>query len=333
MAKSVSASMSRLGVLFTCIGRRVSLLESFRQAGRQLKISLSLLGTDTTALSSALQLCDKSFLVKPTKHADYIRQLLSIVKANRVKLLVPTVDLDLKILSQNKMKFAELGCRALVSEPEVIDLCQDKRKTYRFLIKNGFDTPVTMSIKSALSKRKLNWPCFLKPWDGYASRGNAVVNNRRELLLFGKRIPNAICQEFVKGTEYTCDVYVDFDMKIRCIVPRKRIEVRAGEVSKGQIVKDHRIMSDGARLVETLRAGPGVITLQLFLSDNGRIKFIEINPRFGGGVPLSIKAGANFPKWILQELLGEKPRIKLDAFEDRLIMLRYDNEVWLKDGR
>jgi carbamoyl-phosphate synthase large subunit len=332
MAKSISAGTRRLSVLFTCIGRRVSLLESFRRAGRQLKINLSLLGTDTSALSSALQLCDKRFLVKPTEHADYVRQLLSIVKANRVKLLVPTVDLDLKALSRNKMKFAAMGCRVLVSSPEVIDICQDKRKTYHFLVKNGFDTPVTMSIKSALSKRKLNWPCFLKPWDGYASRGNAVVNNHRELLLFGKRIPNAICQEFVKGLEHTCDVYVDFDMKVRCVVPRKRIEIRAGEVSKAQIVKNHHIISDGAKLVEALGAGPGVITLQLFLSNNGKIRFIEINPRFGGGVPLSIRAGANFPKWILQESLGERPRIKLDGFKDRLIMLRYDSEVWLKDG-
>jgi len=333
MSKSVSTSRSRLSVLFTCIGRRVSLLKSFQRAGRQLKINLSLLGTDTSALSSALQLCDKGFLVKPTGHPHYIKQLLSIVKANRVKLLVPTVDLDLKVLAQNKAKFAALGCRVLVSTPEIVDICQDKRKTYRFLVKNGFDTPVTMSINSALSKKKLNWPYFLKPWDGYASRGNAVVNNRKELLFFAKRVPNAICQEFIKGTEHTCDVYVGFDMKVRCVVPRKRIEVRAGEVSKGQIIKNRRIMSDSAKLVEALGAGPGVITLQLFLADDGKIKFIEINPRFGGGVPLSIKAGANFPKWILQELLGKEPRIKFDGFKDNLIMLRYDDEVWLENAK
>jgi carbamoyl-phosphate synthase large subunit len=90
-------------------------------------------------------------------------------------------------------------------------------------------------------------------------------------------------------------------------------------------------MSEAARLVETLRAGPGVITLQLFLTDDGKVKFIEINPRFGGGVPLSIKAGANFPKWILQELLGKKTNIRLDNFKDNLIMLRYDGEVWLEN--
>jgi carbamoyl-phosphate synthase large subunit len=93
-------------------------------------------------------------------------------------------------------------------------------------------------------------------------------------------------------------------------------------------------MSETARLVETLGAGPGVITLQLFLiKKDDEVKFIEINPRFGGGAPLSIKAGANFPKWILQELLGQKPNIRFDGFKDGLIMLRYDSEVWLRNPK
>ena len=329
MAKS-RTTIDSLSILFTCIGRRVSLLNSFRRAGRQLKIDLSLLGTDATELSSALQLCDKGFPVRPITHANYIKQLLSIVRTNNVKLLIPTVDLDLKLLAQNKPKFAAAGCCVLVSAPDVVDICQDKRKTFRFLLKNGFDTPLTMSPRAALSKKKLNWPCFLKPWDGYASRGNAIANNREELLFFVKRVPNCIVQEFIKGTEHTCDVYIDFGMRVRCVVPRKRIEARAGEVSKGQVVRDLRIMREAARLVEILGAGPGVITLQLFLTGDGRIKFVEINPRFGGGVPLSVKAGANFPKWILQESLGEKPNIRFNGFKDSLIMLRYDGEVWLE---
>ena len=322
---------NNLNILLTCIGRRVSLLESFRKAAKELKLKACFLGTDTTEFSPALQLCDRKFLVKPTTHTGYIKQLLSIVKNNKVKLIVPTVDLDLKLLAGNISKFSAMDCRVLVSSEEVIDICQDKRKTYRFLDKNGFATADTISISTALLKKKLNWPCFLKPWDGYASRGNAIVNNRKELLFYSKKIPNAICQEFVEGTEYTCDIYVDFNMKVRCVVPRKRIEVRAGEVSKGQVVKNLYIMDRAAKLVETLGAGPGVITLQLFLTGKNKIKFIEINPRFGGGAPLSIKAGANFPKWILQELIGKKTNIKFDGFSDKLVMLRYDSEIWI-DG-
>jgi carbamoyl-phosphate synthase large subunit len=326
MAKS-RAIIDKVSILFTCIGRRVSLLNSFRRAGRQLKIELSVLGTDTTELSAALQLCDKRFLVKPITHSNYIKQLLNIVKTNHVKLLIPTIDTDLLVLAQNKPKFAELGCFVLVSEPSVVEICQDKRKTHRFLLTNNFET---ISPQKALARKKISWPCLLKPWDGAAGKDVILVNNRKELSFFAKRIPNLICQELIKGTEYTCDVYVDFGMEIRCIVPRKRIEIRAGEVSKGQVVKNKEITNRVAELAKALKGGPGVITVQCFLQQNGNVRFSEINPRFGGGAPLAIKAGANFPKWILQELIGKKTNIRFDGFKDNLTMLRYDGEVWLK---
>jgi carbamoyl-phosphate synthase large subunit len=69
------------------------------------------------------------------------------------------------------------------------------------------------------------------------------------------------------------------------------------------------------------------------VTEDEKIKFIEINPRFGGGAPLSIKAGADFPKWILSQLVGKKPEIKFDGFKNNLTMLRYDAEVWLKPSK
>ncbi len=317
-------------ILFTCIGRRVSLLNSFKKAAKELKLNCRFVGTETTELSSALQLCDKKFIVKPVNHQNYIKQLLQIIKQNDVKLLVPTVDLDLKILAENKGKFDAAGCTVLVSKPQIVNICQDKRQTFKFLVENGFDTPRTFSVKESLTKRNLRYPCFLKPWDGYASRGNATVRNRRELGFYVKKIPNCIVQEFISGEEFTCDVFVDFNLRVRCVVPRKRIETRAGEVSKSKVIKNSKITRQTAELIRKLGAGPGVITVQLILTEDKKIKFIEINPRFGGGAPLSIRAGANFPKWILGQMAGKKPQIKFDGFQNNLVMLRYDAEVWLK---
>jgi carbamoyl-phosphate synthase large subunit len=312
------------------------LLNSFRSAAKKLGMSAFFVGADTTALSSALQLCDIKCIVKSIRHTDYLKQLLRIVKQNNVKLLVPTIDTDLLLLTKNKTKFARLGCRVLVSELNVVEICQDKRKAFRFLKKNGFDTPETITARVALRKeplglqrKRLKFPCFLKPWDGNASRGNAVVKNRRELAFYAKKIPNCIVQPFIDGDEYTCDIFVDFDMKVRCVVPRKRIFVRGGEVNKGRVIKHRAIMSQVAELVEKLDAGPGLITVQLILTADEQIKFIEINPRFGGGAPLAIKAGADFPRWILQQMLGKRSAIKFDGFKDNLVMLRYDAEVWL----
>jgi len=318
-----------LNVLFTCIGRRVGLLNCFRKAAKQLKINAKFFGTDLNELSPALQLCDEKLLVKPIRNAKYIPDLLKIVRNHKIDLIVPTIDTDLQKLADNKGKFEKFGCTVLVSDSDVISICQDKRKTFHFLDDNGFDGPKTTSARAVLSRQRIRWPKLLKPWDGAAGKGVTIVNSRDELAMMSKRIRNCIVQDYIEGLEYTCDAYVDFEKKVRCVVPRKRIEIRAGEVSKGRVVKDIDLMSAVRQLVETLGAGPGVITAQLMLSKKGEIKFIEINPRFGGGAPLSIKAGANFPKWIMQELLGQKPRIKFDGFRDGLTMLRYDAEVWI----
>ena len=64
-----------------------------------------------------------------------------------------------------------------------------------------------------------------------------------------------------------CDTFVAFIGK-SFEVRTKRIEVRTGEVSKAQIIKNIKIMSQAASLAEKLGAGPGVIALQLFLTSN-----------------------------------------------------------------
>lgn len=319
-----------LNVIFTCIGRRVSLLRAFREAASELGLEGQFFGTDITELSSALQLCDEKFIVRRTNQWGYVEELLDLVCEYDVHLLVPTVDLDLKVLSEGREEFQKLGCTVLISEPDVVDICQDKRKTFQFLSSAGFDTPQTWTLEQAMQIPDLPMPVLLKPWDGYASRGHAVVKNFEDLPAFGADIPNCIVQEFIEGQEYTCDAFVDFDLKVRCVVPRKRIETRGGEVSKAQIVKDERIIQTVTRLVTALKAGPGVITIQLFVNGQGRIRVIEINPRFGGGAPLSIMAGANFPLWILKLMLDPEEMIKYNQYQDNLIMLRYDAEIWLR---
>jgi carbamoyl-phosphate synthase large subunit len=140
-------------------------------------------------------------------------------------------------------------------------------------------------------------------------------------------VPDAIVQENIEGEEFTLDVFVDFKGSVRCIVPRKRIETRAGEVSKGMTVKHPEIMAGGTKVVEKLPGAIGCVTVQCFLTAAGEVIFIEINPRFGGGFPLSIKAGADFPRWIVELMLGMEPDISLDNWQDGVVMLRYDDEI------
>lgn len=323
-----SNGRNSISVLFTCVGRRVSLVRAFQRAATQLNIECTTVSADANPLSPGLYVCDHSTVALPITDRNYIARLQEIVQKYHIDLIVPTIDTELHILSQHKDDFEKTGTCVLISKPEVIDICQDKRKTYRFLLANGFDTPWTRE-PSEIKAEDIKFPVFLKPWNGSASRGSSLVRNIDEFNYHIQRVPNGLVQEYIEGQEYTCDVYVDFTGRVRGVVPRKRIEVRGGEVSKSQTCRVPELIETCKRLVTLLQAGPGVITIQCFVTADDKVKFIEINPRFGGGVPLSIRSGADFPLWILAELTRKDLDIDYEGWQDSLFMLRYDEAVFV----
>ena len=131
--------------------------------------------------------------------------------------------------------------------------------------------------------------------------------------------------------EYTVDIYFNKFGKLRSLVPRLRIETRAGEISKG--VTSKGIVYDYLKdKLQNLKGVRGCINLQLFVKLKEKLfKAIEINPRFGGGYPLSYAAGANFPKMIIQEYILNEDINFVDDWEDNLLMLRYDSNVFVND--
>jgi carbamoyl-phosphate synthase large subunit len=124
-----------------------------------------------------------------------------------------------------------------------------------------------------------------------------------------------------------------YDLKgeLRCIVPRRRIEVRSGEVSKSVIDMDPAVMEAAWEFGKQIRGARGVINIQCIRTIDNRVSFIEINPRFGGGTPLSLYAGADFPRWILQMACGDDPGDIRTAFKPGVYMLRFDDAVFLPD--
>lgn len=327
-----SEAKPRIRILFTCIGRRVELVRAFRRAGEDLGIELEVHGADATRLSPALHCVDKAHVAPSISSGDYINGVLDLARRRKIDLLIPLIDSELLLIAAARERFAEVGCTALISSEAVVRTCRDKLLTCAALTRAGIDTPATRGWNEAIKQKRHRFPYFLKPRCGSAAMGNYVVHALDELHTFGRRVHDAIVQEYVEGAEHTLDIYTGFDGKPRCAVPRKRLEVRTGEVSKGLIVKDPAIMAVGYGVAEMLGECRGVITVQCIVTPDKRLRVIEINPRFGGGVPLSIHAGANFPKWILMDLVGRKPRINPTGYRDDVAMLRYDDSVFVPNA-
>ena len=136
-----------------------------------------------------------------------------------------------------------------------------------------------------------------------------------------------LVQPFIEGTEYTIDVLADFTGKVVSAVPRKRIEVRAGEVVKSCTVDRPDIAEMAVNITENLNV-IGPITLQCI--DTGQqLYWIEINARFGGGVTLSFAAGVDYPLFIYKMTHGERLQPIINQHKKNLTMLRYDSALYL----
>ncbi len=320
-------SSKRINLLFTSAGRRVSLIKQFRRAANDLGIKVGIHAADVQAMAPALQIANECLLAPAISAGNYCDVLVDYCRQHEIDALIPLIDPELQPLSRHRERFAEVGTRVIISSPEVIDISIDKVRTNAFLRENGFLTPRILT-GDELASAPL--PLFTKPRIGSSSLGAHKIETPEDLAYFRSVNPDSIVQDFIPGVEYTVDVFADFDGRPRCAVPRRRHEVRGGEVSKSEAVKHQEMMRQHCRLVEVLGGCVGVMTIQCFLTPDDEIVFIEINPRFGGGVPLSIQAGADSPRWLLELLLGCDPDISPDAWTDRLLMLRYDEGIFVR---
>ena len=318
-------------ILFTSAGRRVSLVKLFKQALVDLNLPGRIITADLRQNAPTRFVADAHEQVPRVTDENYIDQLVSICQEHQIRLVVPLIDTELDLLALNQTAFCAIGVKLLVSSPEAVDIGRDKRNTHDFFLSIGMNTPRIMDAEALLRSKEDEqsyYPVMLKPAAGSASAGITKIRNARELAFFREYIPDAIVQEFVRGDEYTLDILVDFVGRVRCVVPRLRIETRAGEVSKAMTVKNPAIIEAGKRVGEALPGAVGCITAQCFLKQNGGVSVFEINPRFGGGFTHAAHAGANFPRWIIEWMVGRDPEIAIDGWSDGVVMLRYDAEIF-----
>jgi len=315
-----------VNILITSVSRKVWLVKAFKDALKQEGINGKVISVDINPLSAGLYVSDKHYLIPPSSAQNFMPVILEICKKENIKLLIPTRDRELLLFARNKKKFEKQGTYVMVSNSEVIEICNDKYRFYQFLTRNNISTPKTY-LPSQINFFSIRYPLLVKSRYGSGSKSVSKAENEKELRFFINYVSNPVIQEFVNGREYTIDLFSDFNGKVITVVPRERIEIFCGESYKGKTVKDAKIMEYTKNLAEKLGT-TGHITIQCIKDDNG-IKFIEVNPRFGGGAILGIKAGVNTPLLLLRLILGKRTEPQIGKFKENIIMLRYTKDLFI----
>ncbi|WP_416191292.1 ATP-grasp domain-containing protein [Neisseria sp. CCUG12390] len=324
--------MKKNNVLILSAGRRVELVQDFKTEAAKFSDGIKVLTTDMFPhMSSACHVSDGSFAVPAIKADDYIDSIFRIAVDNHVGLIIPTIDTELQKLADARLRFQEAGIHIIVSDSELIALCRDKRKTADLFARYGIQSP------EIYDRHNLTLPCFVKPYDGSRAIGAKRIDTQADIsddmmadpkLMFCQLID--IVNEF---KEFTVDMYYDNQGRLKCVIPRERLEVRTGEVSKG-ITRRNSLYDVLVEKMAVLEGTRGCITAQFFYNDKtGEFYSVEINPRFGGGFPLTYAAGGNYPGWLIREYLTGQEIPFFDQWENNLMMLRYDAKVLVHENR
>ena len=313
-------------IIITSAGQRVALVRDFKETLVRFYAEAKVFTTDMNPeLAPAAYVSDGCFEVLRVTDENYISQLLDICKKNEIGMIVPTIDTELLVLAENKKLFNDNDIIVCVSDLDFIKVCRDKRNTGDFLEKHNIRVP------KAVDKYNPTFPLFAKPYDGSLSTNLHYIKNAEELTQDILDDPKLLFMEYIdKETykEYTMDMYYGKDNCVKCIVPRERIKIRAGEINKGRTVKCP-LMDYIKERLDKIEGCIGCICIQVFFNPlTEDVVGIEINPRFGGGYPQSYAAGGNYPEMLIKEyFLGEKIAY-IDDWKDNMLMLRFDDAVY-----
>ncbi len=308
-----------MNVLLASVGRRSYLIKYFKETN----------GVDAVHVSNseetvAFQYADKAVISPMIYDENYIPFMIDYCKNNKIDLLISLFDIDLPVLAANKEKFEEIGVKLVISDKKVVDICNDKWKTYEFLKSNGFNVPKTYlkleDTLAALKLGELSYPIIIKPRFGCGSLAMSSAEDEDEIMYYYKRNTRAVSRTYIKyesnavedkiifqekldGQEYGVDIINDLDGNFKSAVVKKKMAMRAGETDISETVNEPAVFKEAARLGR-LTGHIANMDCDFFLVD-GKAYVLEMNVRFGGGYPFSHIAGVNLPQAIVNWAKGE----------------------------
>lgn len=297
--------------------RRVSMAQLLKDSGKRLGCEVEIISYE---LDTQVPIALEGEVIKGKRFddSDVVEDIARIVKEKNVKIILPFINSAIEVASLCKERIP--GVFVPVSDFSTTSRMFDKVEAARLYKDAGFPIPRTYSVIDN------EMPAIVKPRKGGSSRGIKIFHEVDDLMLL-QDLDKYIIQEYIEhNREYSIDCYVSTDGQILCTVPRERLEVMGGEVTRTKTFRNDHLIDISRKVLKHFKL-TGPVTIQILHDlDKDRFLLMEVNPRLGGGVICSIYAGAPIPDYILTEALGKKVTPSTD-WEDGVLMARYQKEA------
>lgn len=286
------------------------------------KTEYSTIGINSEVLGAGLYATSRSYMGLCANHPKYVDKLIEICNKEKCAVLFPGLNVELAPLSNNIEKFKKNNIFPVISDPNVIEVCEDKLKTCDFLKSNNFPSPKTYRLEDY--SFELDFPVVLKPQKGgHRSVGVFEARDRSEFDRYRENVDmnNYVVQEYIEGDEYTCGT-VSLEKQCVGTILMKR-ELRFGDTYKAFVVNDEKLSNFVKTVINALKPF-GACNVQLKLK-NDVPHIFEFNARCSGTTASRALAGFNEPKTTCDYISKGIRNPHFDIKE--IVILRYWKEL------
>ncbi len=316
-------------VLVTGVGgpAGVSVLQALRAAGHRV------LGVDASPSAVGLRLADRAAVVPRPDEPEFVPSLCVAAASGGARVLVATVAEELVALHRSRGLLDEVGLAHWLADPVAVETCTDKWRFHVAASQAGLPVPATVVPSAGGDPTgEVSGPWIVKPRHGRGSRDIVAVDDAAELRAAIGKVPEPLVQQRLGGREFTVDVLVGRDGSLEAAVPRWRLETKAGISVQGLTFHDPTLVDLVSDLVSAVGL-TGAANVQGFAAEGADppLAFTEINPRFSGGLPLSLAAGCDLVGEFVRGACGLPLRGERLRYRPGVRMLRYFQEVFEED--
>jgi carbamoyl-phosphate synthase large subunit len=240
------------------------------------------------------------YTVPLAKNEDAFKRAINeIIKRESIDVIIPNADEELLVFSRHPGHF---NARVVVSPHPTVRACDDKALLYETVRGEPFCPRYVVTDRRQGLASFGTRPVFMKPRVGRGSRGTRLFKNYMEIPRELINRDSIFCEN-LPGQEYTVDVLCDLQGRPMVMVPRKRLDVVRGISMRGETERNAEIEENIKKLCSIL-SFVGPVNMQFKADSSGRMKLVEINPRFSGGLPITAGAGVNTPELLYRMLSG-----------------------------
>lgn len=292
---------------------------------RLLALGERVVAADADPRAAGAALADAAVVLPRADDPGYVDALVAAATAHGVDALVPTVAEEIAVLRPVAFWLSAAGVASWLPDVAAVQLCCDKALFARRMADHGVPHPTTAATVDELDA--VVGPWVVKPRAGRGSRGVQLLDGRTEVVAALRADPDLVAQTRLTGREFTADALVARDGELLTVVPRWREETKAGISVKGTTFDSAEVTALVAATLDAVGL-TGPANVQGFVGPDGRATVMEVNPRFSGGLPLTLAAGADVVAAYLTGIRSPGTPLAPLHFTPGVAMSRYFAETY-----